>query len=78
MKTVGSSKSGVEEVSPASIAAEKRNGLNAEPACRRAWTARSNSLRSKSYPPTRARTSPVEGSRATRAPSTVGQGGTSA
>ena len=50
---------------PCSTAAAKTKGLNAEPACRRAWKARLNRLSLKSRPPTSARTSPVSTSSTT-------------
>jgi hypothetical protein len=52
---------------PASSAAAYTNGLNAEPDCRFACTARLNELSLKSRPPTMARTWPVAGSIATSA-----------
>jgi hypothetical protein len=53
---------------PRSRAAAKMIGLNAEPACRRAWVARLKLLARKSRPPTRASTSPRTGSMATKLP----------
>ena len=53
---------------PLWMAAVYTNGLNEEPACRCASRARSNFDCSKFRPPIRARTYPVSGSSAMKAP----------
>ncbi len=72
MSLKGASFTKVSGITPFSRAAAYKNGLKLEPGCRQPCVAWLNWLRPKSKPPTKARKSPLRGSKATNAPSAWG------